>query len=779
MNDLNEAQRQAVEFIQGPTMILAGAGSGKTRALVSRIIYLLEEKKVSPFRVLALTFSNRAAREMRDRISSQVEDDIGALQMTTFHSFCARVLRSEANYLGLSRNFTIYDTAESKAIVKGILGRYGITAKKQPPFEILAFIEAIKNQGYYPGREKIYPEADEQIDKEDNFYAFYQEYEEELHRANAIDFGGLIIGVIQLLEKFPEVLERYQNRFEYILVDEYQDTNKAQFDLIKMLCEKKRNICVVGDEDQSIYSWRGADIHNILNFEKFFPNVRVLKLEQNYRSSKNIIEAANCVISRNVCRKGKSMWTDNDEGEAIRIVECFNEKKEGEFIAKSIVSLANDDGVDWGDIAVFYRANSQSRLIEDHLRQRGISYRIVGGIKFYERKEIKDMLAYLRLVVNDKDSLALSRIINVPPRGIGAITLRKLESKAVELGISLWELIEDMVKAPEKYLSLSFSARVKKSFAQFANIISEAKILDKDQAPPNEIYQWILYETGYMEMLKSRKDYESLGRIENLEEMENAIKQYEQEQKQANKQARPRLTGFLETITLDTSVQGREEEEGEKIGKKNKEEKKKKTEVFLMTVHGAKGLEFPYVFLAGAEEQIFPSYKSLDEGGDSGPQGLEEERRLFYVAMTRAMKKLTISFAQVRMVFGQQRFNGPSRFIQEIPSKYYVWQKVRDGYRGEKSWQAEEEREEDFSQETPCQDRMIYQGSASTSSSEASLTFSIGSVVNHALYGTGVILELQGSGPREKVLIRFYQNGAKKRFMLKYTPLTLLDGDAL
>ncbi|MCY4523306.1 MAG: UvrD-helicase domain-containing protein, partial [Halobacteriovoraceae bacterium] len=398
---LNKAQEEAVKLTDGPVMILAGAGSGKTRTLISRIIYLLQEKKVPPYKILALTFSNKAAKEMRERITRRMEEGIESLQISTFHSFCAWVLRQKADYLGLSRSFTIYDTAESKAVIRDILLQYGINLKEQPPFEVLSYINSIKDKGYYPGRKK----GGEDIDKNDIFYSFYRDYEVLLAKANALDFGGLIAGVLQLFEKFPQALQYYQNRFDYVLIDEYQDTNRAQFELLSMLCAKNRNICVVGDEDQSIYSWRGADINNILDFERVFPDMRLIKLEQNYRSSQVIIEAAGCVIEKNSQRKGKKLWTENEKGDDISLVECSQDDKEAEFITEQVLFLANRQ-VNYRDMAVFYRTNIQSRLIEDYLRRQNIPYRVVGGIKFYERKEIKDLMAYMKLVINGKDMLA-------------------------------------------------------------------------------------------------------------------------------------------------------------------------------------------------------------------------------------------------------------------------------------------------------------------------------------------------------------------------------------
>jgi len=745
LSKLNEVQKSVVLQTEGPMMVLAGAGSGKTRTLVSRIIYLLEEKKISPFKVLALTFSNKAAREMRERVASEIEIDLGALQITTFHSFCAKILRSEATYLGLSRNFTIYEPSESKSVVKALLGRRGVTTKEINPFEILYFIDNIKNHGYYPGRNKTeYYE----IDTEDPFYSYYQEYESEIHRANAIDFGGLITGVIQLFETHPEVLRRYRDRFQYLLVDEYQDTNRGQFDLVRMLTGVEQNICVVGDEDQSIYSWRGADIRNILDFEKEFPNVEILKLEQNYRSSKNIIEAASCVIQRNEMRKGKSMWTKNPEGESIRVIEVSSDKKEAEFIAKEISHLKYS-GTSFKDIAVFYRNNSQSRLIEDYLRKEKINYRIVGGVKFYERKEIKDLLAYIRIIVNPKDSLALSRIINVPTRGIGATTLRKMEDEAVRMGVSLWETVENIIENPDNFTHIRLSAKVKAGIRALVSLINEVKFLNNEKVQPSTLYKKLLHESGYFDFLKASKDYESLARIENLEELTNAINQFEETNKL------PTLLGFLETVTLD--AQTKETQSDDDSG-----------QVSLMTVHGSKGLEFSYVFVSGAEENIFPSYKSLEYGADA----IEEERRLFYVAMTRAMERLYIMFAQGRMLFGQLKFNGPSRFIYEIPNKYYDWQKEMTSsqdqayreYSLPTDWKTE-----DFNQEYKESNPIAYQ----TQSNNEVSKYPKDTLVLHSLYGEGLVLSTEGHGGSEKVLIKF-KDGTRKKFMVKYAPLIVV-----
>ncbi len=588
-------------------------------------------------------------------------------------------------------------------------------------------------------------EVVDEIDQDDLFYDFYQDYEAELHKSNAVDFGGLITGVINLFENFPEVLERYQKRYHYILVDEYQDTNRAQFKLIKMISSLKKNICVVGDEDQSIYSWRGADIRNILEFEKIFPKSRMIKLEQNYRSSKNIIEAASCVISKNEQRKGKEMWTDNDRGDHIDIVECPDDRVEAEFISSETRKLISD-GVDPTEIAIFYRTNGQSRILEDALRKFKIAYRVVAGMKFYERKEVKDLLSYLRCVVNDKDSLALSRVINTPVRGIGAITLRKIEDEAIKNDASLWEMINFIVDDSEKYKFLRLSKKVKNGLRDFVGLIHEAKVLSDKKSLPSQIYEKILHESLYYETLEGEKTYEAQGRIENLDELMNGIKQYEETEED------PNLIGFLETITLDTS--GSEEIDDEK-------------QVSMMTIHGSKGLEYHYVFVAGCEETVFPSFQSMDD-----EQGLEEERRLFYVAMTRAMKKLYICFAEARMLWGSIRFNPPSRFIDEIPEDFYTWKskKKKSAFNHDKL-KSKKNGDFDFSDEFSQESSFDTEEIRYVTSPESIYKFPTNSKVEHKLYGLGTVLSAEGKGQDEKVVILF-QGGAKKKFLVKFAPLT-------
>lgn len=737
---LNPSQKEAVELTDGPVMILAGAGSGKTRTLVARIQYLLEEKNVSPFQVLAVTFSNKAAKEMRERLAHSSQINIGALQVTTFHAFCARVLRAEATYLGLSKNFTIYDDSESQSIIKALMSKRGMSQKEISPYTIAAYIDGLKNLGYYLGLKK---NADvERFAEDTRLFSLFQEYEGELHRSNALDFGGLITGVLNLFKNFPQVLEKYQKKFRYVLVDEYQDTNRAQFDLIRLLSEKTRNICVVGDEDQSIYSWRGADIRNILDFEEIFPEAKIIKLEQNYRSSKKIIEAASHVIERNEARKGKKMWTDNDEGEEITIVECRDDKTEAELVVRKIKALS-ESGASLKDVAVFYRNNAHSRTIEDALRREKFPYRVVAGIKFYDRKEVKDMLSYMRVVVNKKDSLAFTRIVNTPARGVGATSLRKLEDEAVRLQLSLFELVEVIVENPSEFKHLSLSGKVMSSLRHLAHLIHEVQVLETQNHPPSFSYEKLLNESGYYDFLRADKSYEGAARLENLEELMSAIKQFEESETE------PNLSKFLEAVTLDTTVS----EEGDP-----------QDQISLMTVHGSKGLEYPYVFLVGLEENVFPSYKSLE----TGPMALEEERRLFYVAMTRAMRQLTITFAQGRMLWGSLKFNGPSQFLYEIPSEYYRW----DFYQTNANKNSAERSFDDFDQSPRYDEDTFHQEKVFQvkRSAPKSNSYESGVKIVHALYGEGTVLDSEGFGPDEKVTIQF-RDGIRKKFMVKFAPL--------
>ncbi len=737
LSQLNPSQKKAVIKSTGPSMILAGAGSGKTKTLVAKISYLISKMDVKPYNILAMTFSNKAAREMRERIIKTVGIGVEQINITTFHSFCAKYIRISANHIGLSRNFSIYDTSESKAIVKSVLKQRGISTKEINPSEILYYINELKNNGYYIGRENYYYEVDDDC----IYFELYKDYEQKLHNSNALDFGGLLSGMIELFEKHPSVLKTFNEKFRYILIDEYQDTNRAQFDIIKYLTKKTNNICVVGDEDQSIYSWRGADINNIFDFEKLFSKVEIFKLEQNYRSTKNIIESASFVIKNNKLRKDKKLWTDNKSGDLVDIVECSNDKEEADYIADQISKYIND-GVSLDNIAIFYRANYQARVIEDSLRKSNISYKVIGGIKFYERKEIKDIISYLRFLVNENDSIAFTRIINSPPRGIGITTLRKFEEAGEKQNTSLYSIVENILEDPSSYSHIRMNSKSYSSLKAFFNLFSEARLLLEDKKP-SFIYKYILENSGYLDYIKGTKDYEAVSREENLQDLLTAIIQYESNNVNAD------LLGFLETISLDTSS------EEDNILDNNM------GSVSLMTVHAAKGLEFPYVFLSGVEENVFPSYMSIDNSDN-----LEEERRLFYVAMTRAMNKLSITFACGRMIFGKVNFNANSRFIDEIPDEYYRWVKLNedtDSSKQENTYVC------DINDEIYEHDDIIYQvGDVQR------VKYPKGSIIIHTVYGKGRVFSNDGSGEDEKISVIF-SSGSKKKFLAKYAPIKLLE----
>ncbi len=703
LEGLNESQKDAVLAENGPMMILAAAGSGKTRTLVTKIGHLIKQGKVNKYELLAMTFSNKAAREMRERISSSLGMEKGPLNITTFHSYCARFLRKEGRAIGLDEKFTIYDDSESKTLVKTLVERRGLVVKDTPIMGILYYIQSLKNQGYYIGKE------DNSIDKKDEWFSFFSEYENELIKANATDFGGLLTSTLKVLEENEDIQKRYRQKYKYIFIDEYQDTNRCQFFLLTKLCHSNSNVCVVGDEDQSIYSWRGADINNILQFDNFFSSSKLFKLEQNYRSSKNIIEAASFVIKKNIQRKGKEMWTDNEEGSLIDVVCCESDRGEADYVVDQIVALKKKKAP-LRDIAVFYRNNAQSRLIEEGLLKRQIPYRVIGGIKFYDRKEIKDLLSYLKLIINPADSLSLSRVINLPTRGIGKKTFERIESLALDLNISLFESIKKILD--DKGL-VKLTKKVSEGLKDFVSIIEEG-IENSREVPPSRLISWLVKRSGLLDMYKLNKTIEAKSRIENMEELVNSAIQMEEVNESLS------LLTYLEQITLN-----RDTIEDSSTG-----------EVSLMTVHGSKGLEFPYVFVIAVEEEIFPSSRSLQEDSSN----LEEERRLFYVAMTRAMKKLTLSFCYGRMLFGQVMYQSPSRFISEIPEEYINKVNLSDSI--------------DLNREKKSEH----------------CTYDRGEIVYHKLYGEGIVLESVGYGREEKVLIRF-EGGAKKKFMVKFAPI--------
>lgn len=629
---LNDMQQMAVFHTEGPLLILAGAGSGKTRVLTHRIAYLMEEKHVSPYNIMAITFTNKAAAEMRNRVNKIVGFGAEQVWVSTFHSACVRILRRYIDRIGYSTDFTIYDTDDQKRLMKNVIKDLNLDSKIYKENGMLNKISDFKNKLMTTGDVSSMAKRDFRML---NVSKIYDNYQEALKNNNALDFDDLIMKTVQLFTKCPEVLESYQDRLRYIMVDEYQDTNAAQFAFVKLLAQKHQNLCVVGDDDQSIYKFRGADITNILQFEKYFPNARVIKLEQNYRSTKNILEAANAVIHNNEGRKDKTLWSDNEKGDKIDLYQAEDGYSEAEMVASTIKENVDNGRSDYSDYAILYRTNNQSRVLEEKLMMKNIPYKIIGGQNFYQRKEIKDIIAYLRVISNPTDDIAVERIINVPKRGIGATTVDKVKDYARAYGMDLYEALMDVENIP----GLSRAAvKIKK----FTNLIEGYK-KDEYYGEIEKLTKDILDDTGYVSELEAENTDEANGRIENIDELVSKIVEYQENAED------PVLSEFLEEVALVSEIDNLSEDS---------------SYVVLMTVHSAKGLEFPYVFLCGMEDGLFPGYMSIMSGDN---EELEEERRLCYVAITRAMKKLTISYAKKRMVRGEMQYNIVSRFVKEVP----------------------------------------------------------------------------------------------------------------
>lgn len=629
---LNDMQQMAVFHTEGPLLILAGAGSGKTRVLTHRIAYLMEEKHVSPYNIMAITFTNKAAAEMRNRVNKIVGFGAEQVWVSTFHSACVRILRRYIDRIGYSTDFTIYDTDDQKRLMKNVIKDLNLDSKIYKENGMLNKISDFKNKLMTTGDVSSMAKRDFRML---NVSKIYDNYQEALKNNNALDFDDLIMKTVQLFTKCPEVLESYQDRLRYIMVDEYQDTNAAQFAFVKLLAQKHQNLCVVGDDDQSIYKFRGADITNILQFEKYFPNARVIKLEQNYRSTKNILEAANAVIHNNEGRKDKTLWSDNEKGDKIDLYQAEDGYSEAEMVASTIKENVDNGRSDYSDYAILYRTNNQSRVLEEKLMMKNIPYKIIGGQNFYQRKEIKDIIAYLRVISNPTDDIAVERIINVPKRGIGVTTVDKVKDYARAYGMDLYEALMDVENIPG--LSRA-AAKIKK----FTNLIEGYK-KDEYYGEIEKLTKDILDDTGYVSELAAENTDEANGRIENIDELVSKIVEYQENAED------PVLSEFLEEVALVSEIDNLSEDS---------------SYVVLMTVHSAKGLEFPYVFLCGMEDGLFPGYMSIMSGDN---EELEEERRLCYVAITRAMKKLTISYAKKRMVRGEMQYNIVSRFVKEVP----------------------------------------------------------------------------------------------------------------
>ena len=631
LEGLNEKQCEAVTNTEGPCLVIAGAGSGKTKVLTHKIAYLIGEKQIHPWNIIAITFTNKAANEMKERITNLVGERAKDIWMGTFHSICVRILRKFIDRLGFDSSFIIFDTSDQKTLIKTCLKEMNIDNKLFTDKSILSEISNAKNDMLEPEQYKIRANGDYRKEKISDIYSLYQK---RLRENNAIDFDDIINYTIKLLMENPDILEYYSNKFKYVLVDEYQDTNKSQFTLITLLASKNGNITVVGDNDQGIYSFRGADISNILNFEKDFPGTKIIKLEQNYRCTKNILKVANSIIKNNEVKYKKELWTQNNEGKLPNVYQADNEYDEGTYIVEQIENLKREEYYKNSDFAVLYRMNTQSRALEDIFRRENISYKIVGGLKFYERKEIKDVIAYLRLIQNSSDNLSLKRIINEPKRGIGKTSLDKIELISNESGIPMYEII----KNADNY-GLN---RVFMNSREFINVIEELKE-KKNKIVVSKLIELVLKKTGYVKALENENTIEAENRIANLDEFLTVAIEFEEEAVDNN------LSEFLEGITLSSDLDNMEEEEDS---------------VTMMTLHSAKGLEFPVVFLVGMEEGIFPGYQSMME-----PKELEEERRLCYVGITRAKENLFLTCSKQRTVFGSTSYNPVSRFLEEIPEE--------------------------------------------------------------------------------------------------------------
>ncbi|HIR44936.1 MAG TPA: UvrD-helicase domain-containing protein, partial [Candidatus Ventrisoma faecale] len=625
---LNPRQQEAVFHTEGPLLVLAGAGSGKTRVLTHRIAYLIEEKGVNPWNILAITFTNKAAGEMRERVDDIVGFGAESIWVSTFHSTCVRILRRHIENLGYTTSFTIYDGDDQRTLMKQILKTMDLDPKQFKDRALLSAISSAKDELVTPEEFMLNAGGDFRQKK---VAEVYKEYQKQLKKNNALDFDDLIVKTVELFKNCPDVLEYYQERFKYIMVDEYQDTNMAQFKLVDLLASKYRNLCVVGDDDQSIYKFRGANIENILSFEKAFPGAHVIKLEQNYRSTKNILEAANQVIRNNRGRKDKTLWTDNEEGTLVKLRRFDTAYDEAEAIVQDIMA----SGRLYADCAVLYRTNAQSRLLEEKCILHSVPYRLVGGVNFYQRKEIKDILCYLKTIANGQDDLAVNRIVNVPKRGIGATTMGRMTAFASEQGMSLFDALLRVRAVPGVGKAAEKIERFTEQIMDFRDRLEESSI--------KEIIEAILEETGYRTELENEGEVESQTRLENIEELINKAVSY------SDTEEYPTLDGFLEEVALVADVDSVDDSENR---------------VVLMTLHSAKGLEFPQVYLSGMEDGLFPSYMSIMS---DDKDALEEERRLCYVGITRAREKLTLTMARQRMINGETQYAKPSRFVEEIP----------------------------------------------------------------------------------------------------------------
>lgn len=722
---LNNEQREAVFCTEGPLLMLAGAGSGKTRSLTHRIAYLIEEKGVAPWNILAITFTNKAAQEMRERVDALVGYGSEDIWISTFHATCSRILRRHIDLLGYDRNFTIYDASDQKSLMKEVLKEMKIDTKQFPERSVMSEISSAKNEYKSP--------LDYRNEYGSNFRNqriadIYERYQKRLKENNALDFDDLLVKMVDLFQTNPDVLEHYQDRFQYIMVDEYQDTNTVQFLLVSLLAKKYRNLCVVGDDDQSIYKFRGANIYNILNFEKVFLDAQVIRLEQNYRSTQNILNAANGVIANNKGRKEKKLWTENQKGELVHFKQYDTEYDEADGVVSRINFLAMR-GVQYKDMAILYRTNAQSRIFEEKLKQKNIPYAIVRGISFYDRKEIKDLMSYLKVVDSGMDDLSVKRIINVPKRGIGQTTINRLQEFAILNQMSFLDAVFNADEIPEVARALAKLHKFADMIEEFREYASEHEI--------SELLEHILDVTQYRAELEAEGTDESISRLEDIEELFNDIAYYEEEEEN------PNLRDFLaekDMYTLNAGIDNLEDENNK---------------VLLMTLHNAKGLEFNNVFLGGMEEGVFPGFGAMMSGDESE---IEEERRLCYVGITRAKERLFLSAAKRRMLRGQTQYNRRSRFIDEIPGQYLDTEQRVSEQRVVKNTERPAKYQYGAKAGKP------YNLSDFKVKPVGELDYQVGDRVKHIKFGVGTVQEITKGGRDFEVAVEFDRVGRKKMF---------------
>jgi DNA helicase-2/ATP-dependent DNA helicase PcrA len=717
---LNEPQREAVVAGDGPLLVLAGAGSGKTRVLTHRIAYLLATDRARPGEILAITFTNKAASEMRERVASLVGRSVRAMWVTTFHSACARMLRADAETLGYARTFTIYDESDSLRMLKRCMTEQGVDPKRYPPRSVRAQISGAKNKLI---------DADSYSPTEDNPFEevvadLYPLYEKRMLEANAMDFDDLLVRTVNVLEISEEARERWRHTFRHVLVDEYQDTNYAQYRLLQLLTEDHGNLMVVGDEDQSIYGFRHADIRNILDFERDFPEAEVIKLEQNYRSTQTILSAANAVVERNRERRPKQLWTEISGGEPVRLSELSDEHEEARWVAGEVERLAEEDGVRREDVAVFYRTNAMSRVLEDTLNRFDLPYQVIGGTKFYERAEIKDAVAYLSLLANPADQVSFARIVNSPRRGIGNTTQGRLASHANTTGKTIWEVLEAVEEVP------GLNGGAIKAVARFYGTMAGLRERAEEEGPVAGLLEAVLNESGYLEALAAERTIEAEGRAENLEALVAGAAEFDLEREREGESEVPPLEEYLQQISLYTEQDGLDGGE--------------ESLITLMTLHNAKGLEYDTVFIVGCEDGAFPHMRALEEGGE------EEERRLCYVGITRARRRLYMTWARERRLFGRAEHNLPSRFVDELPAELTERHSSAPGSAAGIGWDSGE-------------------GSgAAPIDPGPTLELHTGDDVVHASFGEGVVTAVESGGV---VVVRFAGDGTERKLMADYAPI--------